>query len=124
MKDATQSLVDEYAGLYPQLKAMELRSAEIKTALIEKGPAEYVSADGHVVTVIFPAPRIAPKPDQIAQIEKAIGKPAFGQLFDRVIVWKPAKSCRDVAQRILKGATLKKFFDLAETDSPAQVRIS
>jgi hypothetical protein len=115
-------LVDEGAALDARMKRDALRMAEIKTFLVEKGPGEYFGTKGDRALVIYPAARIAPKPEIIPDVEKAIGKPAFGTLFERVVLWKPVKSCRDVAVRILAPAKLKKFFELAESESPAQVR--
>jgi hypothetical protein len=116
------NIVDEGAALDAQMKRDALRMAEIKTALVEKGPGEYFGTKGDRALVIYPAARIAPKPEIIEDVRKAIGNPAFGTLFERVILWKPVKSCRDVATRILPTTKLKKFFQLAESESPAQVR--
>jgi hypothetical protein len=123
---AYRELVDEGSALDARMKRDALRMAEIKTVLVEKGPGEYwgSTSSGARALVIFPAPKIAPKPELIPDVEKAIGKPAFNALFERVILWKPVKSCRDVALRVLSGAKLKKFLDLAEADCPAQVRFS
>jgi hypothetical protein len=118
----TEALVDEGAALDARMKRDALRMAEIKTFLVEHGPGEYFGTKGGRALVIFPAPRIAPKAEIIPEMEKAIGKPAFNMLFERTVVYKAVKSCRDVASRILAGAKLKRFFELAETDSPAQVR--
>jgi hypothetical protein len=120
--EALPVLVDEGAALDARMKRDALRMAEIKTALVEKGPGEYFGTKGDRALVIYPVPRIAPKPEVIPDIQKAIGKPNFSILFDRAIIWKPVKSCRDVAARILIPATLTKFFQLAESESPAQVR--
>lgn len=115
-------LVDEGAALNERMKLDALRMAEIKTALIEKGPGEYLGTNGAQVLVIFPAARIAPKPDAIPDISRALGPQFFGTLFDKIVSWKPAKSCRDIAERTLPPAKLKTFLELAEVDSPAQVR--
>ena len=116
-------LVDEGAALDLRMKRDVVRMAEIKTALVEKGPGEYYGTRSDArALVIYPSRKIAPKPEAIEDIQAAIGKTAFGTLFDRVIIWKPAKACREIAQRVLKGAKLKKFFELAEAECPAQVR--
>jgi hypothetical protein len=117
-------LVDEGAALDARMKRDALRMAEIKTFLVEKGPGEYIGTKGDRALVIYPAPRIAQLKDhdQSAAIYLALGKSNFAALFEKVILWKPVKSCRDVAARILAPAKLKKFFELAEADSPAQVR--
>jgi len=116
-------LVDEGAALDARMKLDALRMAEIKTALVEAGPGEYYGTrpDARAL-VIFPAPKIAPKPEMIPDIEKVIGKPALAALFNRVVIWKPVKACRDIATHVLAGAKLKKFLELAEADCPAQVR--
>jgi len=120
---AIAEIVDEGATLDARMKRDQVRMAEIKTILVKKGPGEYFGSNGRDrALVIYPVARIAPKPEAIEQLENAIGKPAFGTLFERVVLWKPVKSCRDVAARILAPAKLKKFLDLAESDSPTQVR--
>src|SRR5437762_6723510 len=92
-----EALVDEGAALDARMKKDALRIAEIKTVLVEKGPGEYFGSKGGRALLIFPAPRIAPKPEDVPDVEKAVGKSAFNMLFDQVIIWKPVKSCRDVA---------------------------
>jgi hypothetical protein len=120
---ALVELVDEGAALDARMKIDQVRMAEIKTALIEKGPGEYFGSNGRArALVIFPAPRIVPKPQSIPALEKFLTKPIFQTLFKSTTIWKPVKSCRDVAAAILPKSVFSKFRTLAETDSPAQVR--
>jgi hypothetical protein len=119
-----QAFVDYSIELDARMKQDAVQMLEIKTLYVEAGVNEYMGSDGTKVAVIFPRPKIAPAAEDLAKIEQAIGKTAFGQLFDRVVIWKAVQSCRDVASRILKGVKLQKFFELAEKECPAQVRFT
>jgi hypothetical protein len=72
--------------------------------------------------VIYPAPKIALQADKIDMIKERIGEENFRTLFERV--WKPVKSCRDIAARILTKPQFRQFLGLTEVESSAYIRIS
>jgi hypothetical protein len=125
MSDKISDLVDAGAVINARIKRDELALAEIKTKLIDKGQGEYFGANkANRALVIFPIAKIAPDQKQLPEVRSAIGKDAFQVLFDRFVLWKPVKSCRDVAVRVLSPSKLKAFLEIAEVDCPAQVRFS
>jgi hypothetical protein len=122
-------LVDEGAALDARLKRDSLALAEIKLKLVAHAAKEEMTEASVPLLgsksrclVIYPAPRIAPAADKIDVIRRKVGGDAFQTLFDRIVSWRPVKSCRDVANRVLSDSKLREFLELAEVESQPQVR--
>jgi hypothetical protein len=125
--ETLEELVSEGWKLDARIKEESNRLREIKSILSKAGAGRYAGAIGGEALVIFPGPRIeTPADDQkLAELRSEIlGDDDFKTLFERIVFWRPVKSCRDVAVRILTPQRLKKFLGICEVECPAQVRFS
>jgi len=135
--DEISSLVDEASSIeseiLPMVPKIE-RLKEIKKLLAAEGearPEEHETgkkggklwiADSATnrATVTFPAAAIKPSEDAIEASRKIAGV-AFGKLFDRDVVYSPVKAFRDVAEKLLAPAKVKKLISLCEVPTAPRV---
>ena len=120
-------LVSERCLLRARMKEDGKRCEEIDAVLFKSGAGRYTGLRDEQLLVVFPGPGLETPRDEkdLAALRGDIlGDADFKTLFERVVSWRPVKSCRDIAVRILTPMQLKKFLVACEVPSQPQVRFS
>jgi len=117
-------LVSRYVVICAQQEALEKERCDLRDILVQKGKGALRGANGETIQVIYPDPKIQVQADKIELIKERIGEENFKTLIERVVTWKPVKSCRDVANRVLTKLQLRQFLGLTESECAPYIRIS
>jgi hypothetical protein len=114
----THSLVDAAFILRKEIAQAQLNLKEVEAALIERGPGKHSgNVDGHIVTVVAAVEghpgkltyQLGPEAHETA---KELAGAAFGQLFDRTVIYTPCEGFENVTPKLLTPARARDLLAL------------